>query len=181
MAETIQSPTSYLDFTGLGQLRGKARVDGASVARETGQQFEALFIQMMMKSMREATPKSEFLKSESMDSYQELYDKEVSIQLSKRGVLGIGDMLFRQTGQAQPAALDPANMSKPAGMANAAAAGTAGNGFPLSVKQQELALQKAARTLVISRPSAGGFPLQRLSTIQESNIPSDQEPRSNTE
>jgi flagellar protein FlgJ len=45
--------SSYLDFDGLGQLKGQARQDAKSAIRETAQQFEALFLQMMMKSMRE--------------------------------------------------------------------------------------------------------------------------------
>ena len=50
MNPTTSSTTrSYLDFDGLGQLKGQARQDAKSALRETAQQFEALFLQMTMK------------------------------------------------------------------------------------------------------------------------------------
>ena len=175
MTDSVQSPTSYLDFTGLGQLRGKAHGDSASAAKETGQQFEAMFIQMMMKSMRAATPKSDFLQSTSMDTYEELYDKEISMQMAKRGALGIGDMFSRQSAHEQPAALDAANLSKPAGMAQGTSAAATGIGMPLTVKQPELPIQKPARIFVIARPQEGGLPLSRPAQNQSSELsPSDE-------
>ena len=53
-AISTPSPNSYLDFDGLGQLKGQARTDAKSAIKETAQQFEALFLQMMMKSMRDS-------------------------------------------------------------------------------------------------------------------------------
>jgi Rod binding domain-containing protein len=160
MADTIQGPSSYLDFAGLRQLRGKAHGDSASAARETSQQFEGLFIQMMLKSMRDATPKSDFLNSSAMDTYQDLYDKEISTQFAKRGVLGIGDMLTRQLGRAQAAVMDPGSLAKPAGMVHGAGSGATGTGFPLTVKRPDLPLQPPARVLHIARPLDGGLPLK---------------------
>ena len=46
--------SSHNDFQGLAKLRAKAQEDQMSAAREVGQQFEAFFIQMMLKSMRDA-------------------------------------------------------------------------------------------------------------------------------
>ena len=160
MADNVQGPTSYLDFAGLRQLRGKAHGDGASAARETSQQFEAMFIQMMMKSMRDATPKSDFMKSDATDTYQELYDKEISTQMAKRGAFGIGDMLTRQLAQVQPSVRDACNLSKPIGMANGSANGATGDGISLTVKRPDLPLQQPARFLVITRPSEAGLPLK---------------------
>jgi len=175
MTDSVQSPTSYLDFAGLGQLRGKAHGDSASAAKETGQQFEAMFIQMMMKSMRAATPKSDFLQSSSMDTYEELYDKEISMQMAKRGALGIGDMFSRQGTQVQLAPLDAANLSKPAGMAQGTTTSVTGEGMPLTVKQPELPIQKPARIFVIARPQEGGLPLSRPASNQSSELsPSDE-------
>ena len=56
MSDSIVSSSakSYMDFSGLGELRGKAQQGDDRALRETAQQFEALFIQMMLKSMREA-------------------------------------------------------------------------------------------------------------------------------
>ena len=81
----IPSPTSYLDFSGLSDLRHRAAKDGDGALRETAKQFEALFIQMMMKSMRDATFKSDLLQSDTQDTYQEMFDKELSVKLADRG------------------------------------------------------------------------------------------------
>ena len=56
MNETTALPSarSYLDFSGLGELRGKAQQHDDAALKETAQHFEALFIQMMLKSMRDA-------------------------------------------------------------------------------------------------------------------------------
>jgi Rod binding domain-containing protein len=76
------SPSSYLDFDGLGQLKGQARTDAKGAIRETAQQFEALFLQMMMKSMRESIVKSELSESTTMETFEGMFDKEVSVQLA---------------------------------------------------------------------------------------------------
>ena len=89
------TPRSYLDFDGLGQLKGQARQDAKAATRETAQQFEGLFIQMMMKSMREATPKSELSESSAKDTFEGMFDKEVATQMAKRNNLGIADMLVK--------------------------------------------------------------------------------------
>ena len=76
------STNSYLDFDGLGQLKGQARKDAKGALRETAQQFEALFLQMMMKSMRESIVKSEMSESNTMETFEGMFDKEVSVQLA---------------------------------------------------------------------------------------------------
>lgn len=86
---------SYLDFGGLGKLKGQARTDAKAATRETAQQFEAMFLQMMMKSMRDAIPKSDMNESQAEVTYQGMFDKEVSIAMSKRNSLGLADMLVK--------------------------------------------------------------------------------------
>ena len=86
---------SYLDFDGLGQLKGQARTDSKGALRETAQQFEALFLQMTMKSMRESVIKSDLIESNTTDQFESMFDKEVSVQLSKRNSMGLADMLVK--------------------------------------------------------------------------------------
>ena len=86
---------SALDFQGLGQLRGQAAQDGNKAIRETAQQFESMFIEMMMKSMRESVEKSDLNESSAEDTFQGMFDKEVAHQMAKRGTVGIADMLVR--------------------------------------------------------------------------------------
>jgi len=98
---------SYMDFSGLGELRGKAQQNQDSALKESAQQFEGLFIQMMMKSMREANApmKDEDNQSQAMDPFEGMFDKEVSLQMAKRGAMGVGAFMERavkQQGTPQP-------------------------------------------------------------------------------
>jgi flagellar protein FlgJ len=86
---------SYLDFEALGRLKGKAAKDGKSAVRETAQQFEALFLQMMMKSMRDASFKSDLVESQAKDTFEGMFDKEVSLAMAKKNTLGLADMLIK--------------------------------------------------------------------------------------
>ena len=86
---------SYLDFEGLGQLKGQARTDSKAALRQTAQQFEALFLQMTMKSMRDSVVKSDLIESTTSDQFESMFDKEVSVQLSKRNSMGLADMLVK--------------------------------------------------------------------------------------
>ena len=86
---------SYLDFGNLGRLKGQAAKDGKSAARETAQQFEALFLQMMMKSMRDASFKSDLVESQAKDTFEGMFDKEVSLAMAKKNTLGLADMLLK--------------------------------------------------------------------------------------
>ena len=93
--------SSYLDFDGLGQLKGQARQDAKGAMRETAQQFEALFLQMIMKSMRESIVKSELSESNTMETFEGMFDKEVSVQLAKKNSMGLADMLVKNLEQQQ--------------------------------------------------------------------------------
>ena len=105
MNPTTSSTTrSYLDFDGLGQLKGQARQDARSALRETAQQFEALFLQMTMKTMRESIVKSDLSEDKTIEMYESMFDKEVSVQLAKRNSLGLADMLVRNL-EAQQASI----------------------------------------------------------------------------
>ena len=92
------SARSYMDFSGLGELRGKAQRNDEQALRETAQQFEALFIQMMLKSMREASNvmKSDMFQSNALETFQGMYDKEISMQMAQRNALGFADLVVKQ-------------------------------------------------------------------------------------
>ena len=60
MAELLSNPSIYTDFNALAELRNRAKADKNQAVGEVAQQFEALMIQMMLKEMRNASPKSEF-------------------------------------------------------------------------------------------------------------------------
>lgn len=65
--------------------------------KETCQEFESLFINMMMKEMRKTVPESELLSSSfATDTYQEMLDEEISKSASKGNGIGIADAMYKQ-------------------------------------------------------------------------------------
>ena len=104
---------SYLDFEGLGQLKGQARSDAQGALRQTAQQFEALFLQMTMKSMRDSVVKSDLIDTKNSDQFESLFDKEVSVQLSKRNRMGLADMIVRSLQKPQASASSVASAQAP--------------------------------------------------------------------
>jgi len=98
-------PSSYLDFNALTQLKGEAAHDPAKAARKTAEQFEAYFLQQMMKEMRATVEKSDLVDSNAMETYQDMMDKEVAQHMVKRGGIGLANMLEKQMLQQQAASM----------------------------------------------------------------------------
>jgi flagellar protein FlgJ len=86
----------YTDIQGLSKLRAQARDNSEETLREVAGQFEALFIQMVLKSMRDANLAEGLLDSQHSRTYQSMYDKQIAIDLSKQQGLGLADMMVRQ-------------------------------------------------------------------------------------
>ena len=88
------------DPNSLGDLKRLARTDGESDAalRAAAKQFEALFLQMVMKSMRDATPASSLMDSEQTKMYQSLLDQQMALNMSQARGTGLSEVIFRQLG-----------------------------------------------------------------------------------
>ncbi len=65
--------------------------------KKTCQQFEALFIQSMFKTMRDSVPEGGLIEKGNADGiYQSLFDQEVATQAARHNGIGIADMLYEQ-------------------------------------------------------------------------------------
>jgi flagellar protein FlgJ len=97
------SPTSdlssklALDTKGLGDLKQSAKAGSPEALKTAATQFEAMFINMMMKSMRDATPQDGMLDNQQTKMFTSMLDQQMSQNLAKRGV-GLADVLIRQLG-----------------------------------------------------------------------------------
>ena len=154
---------SYLDFEGLGKLRGQARQDGKAALRETAQQFEGMFLQMMLKSMREATVKSDLVESSGAETFEAMFDKEVSVQLSKRNMMGVADMLV----QAQSRQMSP----PPSTEELLKSRDTAAKGFALNTPAKAYSLDAAAPMLNPLKRPGGPFALPRIEDLSTRSRP----------
>lgn len=84
-----------LDMQGLNRLKHTARQDPSQGVRGAAEQFEALFIQMMLKSMRDTIPESGLMESQATDLYQSMLDQQWSQVMASRGI-GLADKLVAQ-------------------------------------------------------------------------------------
>ncbi len=99
MNAPIQQPQSYTDFQSLTRLRSQARDDAEGALRTVAEQFESLFLGMMVKSMRDASIGDQLFDSNAQNTYLEMYDKELSMSLSSQGGIGLADTIVRQLSQ----------------------------------------------------------------------------------
>jgi flagellar protein FlgJ len=88
--------TIFNDIGYLGSLRAEAASAPNKAINEVASQFEALFVQQMMKSMRDAVPKSDLMNSDHLDTYQAMADQQMAVNLSQQGGMGIARMLVEQ-------------------------------------------------------------------------------------
>jgi Rod binding domain-containing protein len=90
---------------------------------------------MMLKSMREANApmKDEDNQSHALETFEGMFDKEVSLQMSKRGALGVADFMERAVKQQTAAP-----------MSTEAMLNARGKGIPLNPKNTPLPMPTAA-------------------------------------
>lgn len=162
---TNASTRNALDFQGLGELRGQAARDGQAALRETAQQFEALFLQMMLKSMRDSIEKSDLMASSHSDTFESMFDREVAHSMAKRNAVGLADMLVdvqkRQMTAMVPAAEALALREKNPDQ----------KGLPLHPPQAGLSLAPQSKPLqALPRPDAP-MPLSRMDKALNRSIP----------
>ena len=87
---------STFDNTSLSQLREDAKVDPDAKADEVSRQFEALFVNMLLKSMRKATQRSELFNSEAAKSFESMFDQEIANKVSYADGIGLANTIKRQ-------------------------------------------------------------------------------------
>ena len=86
-------PRSALDFKGYGELKAQATRNEKMATKEVAKQFVAMFVQMMLKSMRSAVPRNEENRSKTMETFEQMYDREIAVAMSRRGGLGLAEMI----------------------------------------------------------------------------------------
>ena len=96
MAEAIASLLSTTSDTARMRLlagNGDENIDSAVL-----QQFEALFLQQMLKSMRTASLGDGLLQSDQTEFYRDMYDQQIATDLAKQEVLGVSQLINKQLG-----------------------------------------------------------------------------------
>lgn len=102
MADSFFNPMVAFDPSSFAAMKGKTARDTAQngdspeALRQVAKQFEALFLQMVLKSMREATPKDSLLDSEETRMFQSLADEQLAMHLAEKQGVGLADAIVRQ-------------------------------------------------------------------------------------
>ena len=84
-----------LDTQSLEQLRAQAKQSPDQALKAAAQQFESVFLNMMLKSMREATPQDGMFDSEQTRMFTGMLDQQLAQSMSSRGV-GLADIMVKQ-------------------------------------------------------------------------------------
>ncbi|MCL1076614.1 flagellar assembly peptidoglycan hydrolase FlgJ [Parashewanella spongiae] len=97
--EKLANSSHFLDLSSIDNLRAQAQKDEKGAIKEVAKQFEGIFVQMLMKSMRDA---NEAFKSDSPFNsqytafYEQMRDQQLSQDISGKGVLGLADLMVQQ-------------------------------------------------------------------------------------
>ncbi|HQT31281.1 MAG TPA: flagellar assembly peptidoglycan hydrolase FlgJ [Thiobacillus sp.] len=142
---TDMSAGLAIDASSLNQLKLGAAQSSPEALKAAAQQFEAVFMNMLMKSMRDATPKEGMFDNDQTRMYTSMLDQQLSQRLASRGI-GLADVMVRQLSRgtelsgadaAAPAALNapgvPFDMKPAPGMQPPAAADSPAEAAPRQI------------------------------------------------
>ena len=141
----------HAEFQGFSDLRRLARDEAPEATDVAARQFEALFIQMMLKSMRDAAPGLDGGDSDQVGFYRDMFDQQIALELARGEGIGLRESLVRELSGGDvkvssaaaemrmpqhrvPAAAEPMSEAPPDAEAEAApvgAGGTAGTPQPV--------------------------------------------------
>lgn len=96
MTIPIDSANIYTDFQGLDELRLSADKRDPKAMEAAAKQFEALFIQQMLKSMRDASLAEGAFDGEESRFYLDMFDKQLSLTMTQGEGIGLAKMIVRQ-------------------------------------------------------------------------------------
>jgi peptidoglycan hydrolase FlgJ len=91
--------TSYHDLTSLQNIRSQSKSDQPGALRQAAEQFEAIFVSMLLTSMRKAGEAFEaegMMNSETTKFYRDMHDSQLASDLAKNGSLGLADLMVQQ-------------------------------------------------------------------------------------
>lgn len=122
MSLPVVDPSVFLDSAGLTTLKSEAAANAPGALRAAAQQFEALFTGMVLKAAQQANFKDPLFGSDQQSFYQDLYDQQLALEISKGPGLGLADMLVQQLRREGVGGSAPTPSSAPQPKAGASAA-----------------------------------------------------------
>ena len=84
------------DAHSLDKLKLAARNDSPQALKAVAKQMEGLFVQMMLKSMRQASFKDGLFNTQQSEMFTSLYDQQISQNIADKGKMGFADLMVKQ-------------------------------------------------------------------------------------
>ena len=103
MQSQLELSRNTSDIQGLDRLRRAAQSGDKAALEEAARQFEGIFLQMMLKSMRAAqdvlADENSPFNSEQVKFYRDMHDQQLATDLATKGSVGLADIIVKQLGQ----------------------------------------------------------------------------------
>ncbi len=96
METDLSSAKIYTEFSGLHKLKLAAKNASPEALEEVANQFEAFFLKMMLKQMRDSSLGDGIFDSDQSRLYQDMMDQQLSLDLADKRTIGIADSIIRQ-------------------------------------------------------------------------------------
>ncbi|WP_196137293.1 flagellar assembly peptidoglycan hydrolase FlgJ [Aliikangiella sp. G2MR2-5] len=94
-----QQTSIHSDLSSLDAIRKQGLVDEAGAIKSAAKEFEAYFLNLMLKSMREAGDamgENTLFGSEQEKMFVSMMDEQMAVDLSQKGSLGIAELMMEQ-------------------------------------------------------------------------------------
>lgn len=95
MSDLMSMSGAAYDAQSLNGLKLAVQKDPQAHIKEVAKQFEGVFVQMMLKSMRSALPQDGLMSSDQTRLYTSMYDQQIATNMSEKG-LGMADLMVKQ-------------------------------------------------------------------------------------
>lgn len=96
----LEISRNVYDFNSNNELKTKAKNGDQSAIEEVAKQFEAIFVKMLLKSMRQAqeaiADKDSPFNSEQVKFFRDMHDQQLATNLSANGSIGLADIIVQQ-------------------------------------------------------------------------------------
>ncbi len=109
----MPSTDVYTDLNSLQNLKGQG--DEATALRKVAEQFEAMFVNLLLKNMHSANDafnEDGLFDSSESDFYRDMHDQQLALSLAQGRGFGIADALYRQLSEQRGLAIE-ANTERP--------------------------------------------------------------------
>ena len=94
LQKNLFSQMSEKNIERLRNESGFGKIDAEKDIEKVSRDFESVFLNKLLSSMRKTIPKSGLLDSFASDMFQSMMDEEMSKEMSKNKGMGMGEMIY---------------------------------------------------------------------------------------